>query len=212
MNYYIAQDRFGNYDLAHHGIKGMKWGVRRFQNADGSLTPAGKKRYGSEEQFNARLDYKTAKKDFNKAFNSAYNKAHQAYSLSKKKRKSNDERWELAAEKADALKDARKKYGQQIVNDAYGDGRKTSAVQRNRKTKDIVMYGERGVDRIIKSMKRGKSYRRAKNIERGRAAAASILVLAGTHYIMAKTSGTGAGASTSYTVYDHSGNPIHRYR
>ena len=56
MNYYIAQDRFGNYDLAHHGIKGMKWGVRRFQNADGSLTPAGKKRYGSEEQFNARLD------------------------------------------------------------------------------------------------------------------------------------------------------------
>jgi hypothetical protein len=30
--------------LAHHGIKGMKWGVRRYQNADGSLTPAGKKR------------------------------------------------------------------------------------------------------------------------------------------------------------------------
>ena len=89
----------------------------------------------------------------------------------------------MAAEKADALKDARNKYGQQIVNDAYGDGRKTSAVQRNRKTKDIVMYGERGVDRIIKSMKRGKSYRRAKNIERGRAAAASILVLAGTHLI-----------------------------
>lgn len=33
-----------NY-LAHHGIKGMKWGVRRFQNKDGSLTNAGKKRY-----------------------------------------------------------------------------------------------------------------------------------------------------------------------
>lgn len=32
--------------LAHHGIKGMKWGVRRFQNADGTLTDAGKKRYG----------------------------------------------------------------------------------------------------------------------------------------------------------------------
>lgn len=35
--------------LAHYGIKGMKWGVRRFQNADGSLTAAGKKRYGSDE-------------------------------------------------------------------------------------------------------------------------------------------------------------------
>lgn len=31
--------------LMHHGIKGMRWGVRRFQNKDGSLTPAGKKRY-----------------------------------------------------------------------------------------------------------------------------------------------------------------------
>ena len=30
--------------LAHHGIRGMKWGVRRFQNKDGSLTAAGKKR------------------------------------------------------------------------------------------------------------------------------------------------------------------------
>ena len=35
--------------LAHHGIKGQKWGVRRFQNADGSLTIAGKKRYSSGE-------------------------------------------------------------------------------------------------------------------------------------------------------------------
>ena len=31
--------------LEHHGILGMKWGVRRFQNADGSRTAAGKKRY-----------------------------------------------------------------------------------------------------------------------------------------------------------------------
>ena len=32
-------------ELYHHGIKGQKWGVRRFQNKDGSLTPAGKRRY-----------------------------------------------------------------------------------------------------------------------------------------------------------------------
>lgn len=33
--------------LEHHGILGQKWGVRRFQNADGSYTTAGKKRYGN---------------------------------------------------------------------------------------------------------------------------------------------------------------------
>ena len=32
--------------LMHHGILGMKWGVRRFQNKDGSLTPEGRARYG----------------------------------------------------------------------------------------------------------------------------------------------------------------------
>ena len=35
-------------ELKHYGIKGMKWGVRRFQNSDGSLTADGKKRYSGD--------------------------------------------------------------------------------------------------------------------------------------------------------------------
>lgn len=37
-------------ELTHHGIKGMHWGVRRFQQADGTLTSAGKKRYSADRK------------------------------------------------------------------------------------------------------------------------------------------------------------------
>ena len=54
-----------NSYLVHHGIKGMHWGVRRYQNPDGSYTAEGKKRYGHEiatrEEQAARIkDYETA--------------------------------------------------------------------------------------------------------------------------------------------------------
>ena len=41
--------------LAHHGIKGQKWGVRRFQNYDGTLTAAGKKHYGVSDDYDGRI-------------------------------------------------------------------------------------------------------------------------------------------------------------
>lgn len=39
---------YGN-ELWHYGMKGQKWGVRRFQNTDGSLTPEGKERYSKSD-------------------------------------------------------------------------------------------------------------------------------------------------------------------
>ena len=41
-------------ELRHHGIKGQRWGVRRFQEEDGSLTPAGKERYADDLDSNKK--------------------------------------------------------------------------------------------------------------------------------------------------------------
>lgn len=51
-----------NNELTHWGVRGMKWGVRRYQNADGSLTAAGKKHAASrEEKAKNKADAKAAK-------------------------------------------------------------------------------------------------------------------------------------------------------
>ena len=56
----VHADEDGEY-LAHHGIKGQRWGVRRFQNPDGSLTEKGKRRMKTLQGKSDKLDAKKAK-------------------------------------------------------------------------------------------------------------------------------------------------------
>ena len=50
--------RIMNNELVHYGIKGQKWGVRRYQKSDGSLTPEGEKRYGAKEELQSLRENK----------------------------------------------------------------------------------------------------------------------------------------------------------
>lgn len=79
MSFYVTTAN--NDYLAHHGVKGMKWGVRRYQNKDGGLTYAGRKHLLKEE-------YKSAKKAADRQYTKAaetWNKTTNQGTISNKK-------------------------------------------------------------------------------------------------------------------------------
>jgi hypothetical protein len=129
-----------NGELYHHGVKGMKWGVRRYRNPDGSLTPAGKKRYGSEDVANKHEALRTAQRAYNKSFNKAYDRAGAALSPFKKHRKANEKRWEDAGEKARELQKAKSDYKTAKTKQA------TSAVKKYEKQRDKAREAQKVAD------------------------------------------------------------------
>ena len=65
----VHADNEGTY-LAHHGVKNQRWGVRRFQNPDGSLTEEGKRRMKTLQGKSDKLDAKKAKLNSQRKVNS----------------------------------------------------------------------------------------------------------------------------------------------
>lgn len=61
-----------NDSFEHHGILGQKWGIRRFQNMDGSLTDAGRRRL-------EKKDTKWAHKNYDKIYSKAYKRAEKEF-------------------------------------------------------------------------------------------------------------------------------------
>ena len=100
-NYYIVPH---DYYLAHHGIKGQKWGVRRFQNADGTLTDAGKRRI-------AKVGAKLEKMD--KRYEKAQKKATREF------QRANRTKYSILSSKKDVEKHYNKAYDLQTRADRY---------------------------------------------------------------------------------------------
>ena len=98
---YFKHNEMSDYAIAHHGIKGQKWGIRRYQNADGSLTAEGMRRYGvysQNKQIANKFDSMTSKMSKNKAllkdkaFMDEYKKAGSDWENELKKYKDKDYR------------------------------------------------------------------------------------------------------------------------
>lgn len=72
-----------NNDLYHWGIKGMKWGIRRYQNKDGSLTSAGRKRQKQQMSQDAKEAYALKKKKVSELSNAELRKLNDRQNLEK---------------------------------------------------------------------------------------------------------------------------------
>jgi len=120
MNYY-GYDIVREFDLYHHGIKGQRWGVRRYQNEDGSWTTAGRSRYSvgngeNGKQFSSQKAIKGLNKLSKDLAKTRYKKAVIDYKKQKAEEKGNTKKASKLEEKSKKLQSSISK-GQKTAND-----------------------------------------------------------------------------------------------
>ena len=133
-----------NGQLYHHGVKGMKWGVRRFQTKDGSLTPAGKKRYRTAAQDRADRAADEARR--------AHRLASKYTSAMDRKAANRQAKADAKAAKIDATKSAVKNYKKK-----WDEAEKASELEDAKWNEVSERYKALGKNRIQRIMNAGKT-------------------------------------------------------
>lgn len=170
------------YELYHHGIKGQRWGIRRYQKKDGSLTPAGKKRYYDTPELNKqKREMESAK--------STYNSSRKAYAVAYDN---------LNIDYSDANKNALKKAEQQAIVDRAAYRRSKLKYDTN---KEVARIQDKGIEFKNKSKHRLKleeQYKKAGMTDEQAQAAANNRIR--TEKILAASAALTVGACALYVA------------
>lgn len=146
MNYIIIRD---DAYLEHHGILGQKWGIRRYQNKDGTWTNAGKKRYGDDIPDGKAKKRGPQLRDPRRAQDLSDEELNKAVNRMRLEDQYND------------LSGTRDRYANQkqnVVNSAVNAARGIANASGNKTAKDIVQLTDKSVKGTRAVKKAGKTY------------------------------------------------------
>ena len=142
-------------ELVHYGIKGQKWGRRQYQNKDGSLTPAGRERYGSKENFEQQ--YPAQQKAAMKAVKSASDEAAKTAKAGKEYEAERTRKKQRKADKAveEAVRERARNMSDQELREAVNRLNMEENYTRMMQNRERIDVGESAVTKILDGTMKG---------------------------------------------------------